>query len=78
MQLVAPITTSEAVILREVVATYEQEMIMAAIVKVSGMNDRSFANFLRELDQLAGDGQCGRFGQLRSRLQRYLNMIPGP
>lgn len=78
VKLVAPVTTSEAVILREVIEAYEQDQIMAAIVRVSGSNNRSLSNFLRTLDQIAGPREHGRFGQLRARLERYLKMIPGP
>jgi phage replication O-like protein O len=76
VRLIAPVSTSEAVILREVVGTYDEETIMAAMRKVAASNDRSFRNFLTVLDQTAGAGQGGKFDQLRARLRKYLDMIP--
>lgn len=79
MRRVAPLNSQEAFILREVTETHPKPVIMEAIQKAAEtFPEHTFGSFLKALDSINQQRSEGGFQRLRSRLEKYLHMIPRP
>ncbi|MDP2659715.1 MAG: replication protein [Dehalococcoidia bacterium] len=72
---VAPLSSEEAFILKELLACYGARTTKEAVAQMAGSGERSFSVFLKTVDGLAPRVRDGRLSSLRSSLKRYTKLL---